>query len=79
MKTMKIFAMAILASTFGACSSEEPEPTTVNVESPEPAQESNEDEGSDLNFSIEADENGNVSGGLSGDIELNGKDDKDDK
>ncbi len=81
MKAIKfLFAAMIAGFAFTACNSGETndgESDTIIIEDDSPSQESTstseEDEGSSIGFDVNTDEDGNVSGGVEGDIDLDKK------
>ncbi len=79
MKSIKfLFAALIAGFAFTACNSGESSDDgsdTVIIEDndPAPATDSDEDEGSSIGFDVNTDEDGNVSGDVEGEIDLDGK------
>ncbi|HBF20513.1 MAG TPA: hypothetical protein DDW81_10470 [Cryomorphaceae bacterium] len=82
MKSIKfLFAALIAGFAFTACNSGEPKDNAsdtiiIDDDSPEPAATettTQEDEGSSIGFDVNTDEDGNVSGGVEGDIDLDKK------
>lgn len=77
--TYLTIALVAIATTFASCSSEEEKdvPTVINIEAPdsEPSQESSpapqpKEEDNQLEFKLNTDEDGKISGGVSGELEL---------
>ncbi len=72
MKTLKVIPIVTVTSIFFASCGDskdkaESQPSTVVIENND-SKPAKDDEGSNLNFNISSDEDGNVSGGVSGEV-----------